>query len=145
MISFLTSPVGSFIIGAVLKLVNNWTAAKSEREMVKDARSAALLKAHHQMKMAIQKDPFSKMTRRWVFLTVVFTFCAILLMFAIDAAFLNGTPLDLSIPIDKKTGILSFLAGGTNKETLNLGMGYIFYYGLDLVFMIMGFYTMPSK
>ena len=78
-------PVLNTIIGAGIKLgsnlINFWVEQKKQDQMALAARDSAMLNAMIENQKKQAKDPFVKVTRRILFMSITFTMCFLTLSF----------------------------------------------------------------
>ena len=143
----LSGPILNTVVGAGIKLganvVNGWLAQKEEQQRIIAARDKQMFDAAVSQQKENAKDPFVKVTRRILFMTLTGTYCFLL----IYSAFTPDIEYDVVIPktsIDG--GILAFIFGGPKEfyvQTLTGGLLLMSF--IDLMFMVVGFYAIPSK
>jgi len=140
-------PILNTIIGAGIKLaanlVNYWLEQKRADQMILAARDNEMLKAliDNQSKQAL--DPFVKVTRRILFLTITFTMCFLMIYYAMNP----NIQYDLIVPKGEgaKLGFFSWIFGGKDWEMVKMTGGLMLASFMDLCFMIIGFYAIPSR
>ena len=111
-------PVLNTIIGAGIKLaanlINYWLEQKRADQMILAARDTEMLKAliDNQSKQAL--DPFVKVTRRILFLTITFTMCFLMIYYAMNPSI----QYDIIVPKGEgsKMGFFSWIFGGKDWE-----------------------------
>jgi len=120
------------VIGAGIKvganLINFWLEQKKQDQMMIAARDAETLKALLENQDKRADDPFVKVTRRILFMSITFTMC--LLMPKGDNA---------------KYGLFAWIFGGESWTQVKLTGGLMLASFMDLCFMVIGFYAIPSK
>lgn len=140
-------PVLNTIIGAGIKLaanlINYWLEQKRADQMILAARDNEMLQAliENQSKQAL--DPFVKVTRRILFLTITFTMCFLMIYYAINPTI----QYDIIVPKGDgaKLGFFSWIFGGKDWELVKMTGGLMLASFMDLCFMIIGFYAIPSR
>jgi len=140
-------PVLNTIIGAGIKLganlINYWLEQKRADQMILAARDTEMLKAliENQSKQAL--DPFVKVTRRILFLTITFTMCFLMIYYAMNPSI----SYDLIVPKGDgaRTGFFSWVFGAKDWEMVKMTGGLMLASFMDLCFMIIGFYAIPSR
>ena len=140
-------PVLNTIIGAGIKLganlINYWLEQKRADQMILAARDTEMLKAliENQSKQAL--DPFVKVTRRILFLTITFTMCFLMIYYAMNP----HISYDVIVPKGEgaRWGIFSWVFGGKEWEMVSMTGGLLLSSFMDLCFMVVGFYAVPSK
>lgn len=139
-------PILNTIIGAGIKvganLLNYWIEQKRQDQMILAARDSQMLNSliDNQNKQA--SDPFVKVTRRMLFLAITFTMCFLMIYYAMNPN------IQYDVIVDKPTsgGFFSFLFGGNKSwEKVQLTGGLLLTSFMDLCFMVIGFYAIPSR
>lgn len=139
LINLFSGPVGATAAGACLKLLNTWVQGKIEKQQMEAAREEKILNTWAKSQIAITKDRQSKTTRRWVFWMLTATYCFVFVWFTI---FPETTIITLG---GHSSGwITSIFGGGTDKLVTVTG-GHIVVAGLELIFMVVGFFALPSR
>jgi len=139
--AIINTAIGAGIkLGAVL--INSWLESRKQTQMIIAARDQATLNAliDNQSKQA--SDPFVKVTRRVLFLTITFTLCFMMIYYALNP----GIQYDVLIPMKNGSsgGILSWFIGTHQYEVVRLTGGLLLMSFMDLAFMVIGFYAVPS-
>ena len=135
------------VIGAGIKLganlINFWLEQKRHDQMMLAARDNEMLKALIDNQNATATDPFVKVTRRILFLSITFTMCFLMIFYAMNP----NITYDVLVPRgdNAKWGVFSFLFGGTDWVQVKLTGGLMLSSFIDLCFMVVGFYAIPSK
>lgn len=138
-------PILHTIIGAGLKLganvLNSWLDEKREAKLLLKG-DAELLKLLAEQQQRQSNDPFVKVTRRILFTMLTGTYCFLMVWYALNP--------DIQYTIIKPTntsnvGFLGFLFGSDSYETITLTGGLMLASFIDLLFMVVGFYSLPSK
>lgn len=135
------------VIGAGIKLganlINFWLEQKRHDQMMLAARDNEMLKALIANQNATATDPFVKVTRRILFLSITFTMCFLMIFYAMNP----NITYDVLVPRgdNAKWGVFSFLFGGTDWVQIKLTGGLMLSSFIDLCFMVVGFYAIPSK
>jgi hypothetical protein len=140
-------PVLNTVIGAGIKLaanlINHWLEQKRADQMILAARDGEMLKAliENQSKQAL--DPFVKVTRRILFLTITFTMCFLMIYYAMNPSI----QYDIIVPKGEgaRLGFFSWVFGGKDWEVVQMTGGLMLAGFMDLCFMIIGFYAIPSR
>lgn len=140
-------PVLNTIIGAGIKLganlINYWLEQKRSDQMILASRDNEMLKAliEGQSKQAL--DPFVKVTRRILFLTITFTMCFLMIYYAMNPSI----TYDIIVPKGERSslGFFSWVFGGKDWEMAQMTGGLMLASFMDLCFMIIGFYAIPSR
>ena len=88
-------------------------------------------------------NPFVQITRRMLFLTITFTLCFMMIYYAMNP----GIHYDVIIPAQESTrmGLFSWFTGGKSFEVVRLTGGLLLMSFMDLAFMVIGFYAIPSR
>ena len=88
-------------------------------------------------------DPFVKVTRRVLFMSITFTMCYMMIYYAHNP----NITYDLIVPKgdSAKWGLFSWVFGGKDWEVVTLTGGLMLSAFMDLCFMVVGFYAVPSK
>ena len=143
----LSGPIVNTVVGAGIKLganfINSWLASKEEAQRIMAARDQRMFDAAVEQQKENSKDPFVKITRRILFMTLTGTYCFLLVYYAFNP----GIEYDVIIPkMSPDGGIFSFIFG-TPKEfhVQTLTGGLLLMSFIDLMFMVVGFYAIPSK
>ena len=140
-------PVLNTIIGAGIKLganlINYWLEQKRQDQMVLAARDNEMLKALIENQSNQASDGFVKVTRRVLFLSITFTMCFLMIYYAMNP----HISYDVIIPKGDgaKWGIFSWLFGGKEWVQVRLTGGLMLTSFMDLCFMVIGFYAIPSR
>lgn len=142
--------LGSIIntmIGAGIKvaanLLNSWLEQKQRDQMMLAARDADMLKAIMEQQDKTIDDPFVKVTRRILFMSITFTMCFLMIYYAINP----HITYDVLMPKGEgsRLGIWSWFFGSNSWEQVQLTGGLLLSAFMDLCFMVVGFYAIPSK
>ena len=139
LIKLLSGPIGATVLGALLKVFNSWVQGRMERQQMEAARDKQILSVWSRAQRAVQNDPYSKRTRRWVFWMLVGTYCFVFGWFTVH-------PEMPIVTIGGHTGglLMAMFGGGTDKLITITG-GHVVIAGLELIFMVVGFFAMPSR
>ena len=140
-------PIFNTILGAGIKLVANlinaWLEQKRQDQMFLAARDEAMMKAMLQNQADQAKDPFVQITRRILFMSITFTMCYLMIYYAMNP------DISYQIIVPKGDGsrlsIFSWIIGGKDWEIATLTGGLLLSSFMDLCFMVVGFYAIPSK
>ena len=115
-------PILNTIIGAGIKLgcnlLNSWLEQK-------------------------RQDQFVKVTRRMLFMSITFTMCYLMIFYAHNP----NITYDILVPKGDgaKWGLFTWVFGGTDWKQVQLTGGLMLSSFMDLCFMVVGFYAVPSK
>ena len=140
-------PILNTILGAGIKLacnlINSWLEQKRQDQMMLAARDTAMLEAIIKNQEHQASDPFVKATRRILFMTITFTMCYLMIYYAHNPTI----TYDIIVPKGDgaKWGFFSWVFGGKEWEVVTLSGGLMLSSFIDLCFMVVGFYAIPSK
>ena len=140
-------PILNTILGAGIKLacnlINSWLEQKRQDQMMLAARDSAMLEAMIKNQEQQASDPFVKATRRILFMTITFTMCYLMIYYAHNPTI----TYDIIVPKGDgaKWGFFSWIFGGKECEVVTLSGGLMLSSFIDLCFMVVGFYAIPSK
>ena len=140
-------PILNTIIGAGIKIgsiiITNWLEQKRQDQLMLAARDSAMTQAilDNQIKQA--SDPFVKVTRRILFLVITFTMCYLMIYYAHNPQIVY----DVVIPTGggARLGVISWMFGAEEWTVVKLTGGLMLSSFMDLCFMVVGFYAIPSK
>ena len=140
-------PILNTIIGAGIKLgcnlINAWLEQKRQDQMILAARDNDMLQAMIDNQAKQASDPFVKITRRILFMSITFTMCYLMIFYA------HNPDISYEIIVPKgensRWGFFSWILGGKDWEVVNLTGGLMLSSFMDLCFMVVGFYAIPSK
>ena len=140
-------PILNTIIGAGIKLgcnlLNAWLEQKRQDQLALAARDEKMLEALIASQEKNASDPFVKVTRRILFMSITFTMCFLMIYYAMNP----GIEYDIIVPHGQtsKMGFFSWIFGGKDFEVVRLTGGLMLASFMDLCFMVVGFYAVPSK
>jgi len=140
-------PILNTIIGAGIKLgcnlLNSWLEQKRQDQLALAARDEKMLEALIASQEKNASDPFVKVTRRILFMSITFTMCFLMIYYAMNP----GIEYDIIVPHGQtsKMGFFSWIFGGKDFEVVRLTGGLMLASFMDLCFMVVGFYAVPSK
>jgi hypothetical protein len=140
-------PVLNTIIGAAIKiganLVNSWLEQKRQDQMMLAARDEKMMEAMLENQLQQAKDPFVKVTRRILFLSITFTMCFLMIFYALNP----HISYDVVIPKGEssKWGLFSWIIGSEDWTVVQMTGGLLLTSFFDLCFMVVGFYAIPSR
>ena len=138
--AIINTAIGAGIkLGAIL--INAWLESKKQTQMLLAARDDASYKAiiDNQSKQA--SDPFVQVTRRVLFLTITFTLCYMMVYYAMNP----GIEYDVLVPVKNgSTGIIGWFTGTHEYEVVRLTGGLLLMSFMELAFMVIGFYAVPT-
>lgn len=135
------------VMGAGIKLganlLNYWLEQKKQDQMILAARDSEMLKALIENQNKRADDSFVKVTRRILFLSITLTMCFLMIYYAMNP----HISYDVLMPKgeNSKLGILTWLFGGNDWVQVKLTGGLMLSAFMDLCFMVVGFYAIPSK
>ena len=139
-------PVLNTIIGAGIKLlcnlINAWLEQKRQDQMMLAARDSKLMEAMLENQVKQASDPFVKVTRRLLFMSITFTMCFLMIYYALNP--------DISYTVivptgESRLGLFSWIFGADEWKVVELTGGLMLSSFMDLCFMVVGFYAIPSK
>jgi hypothetical protein len=140
-------PILNTIIGAGIKLgcnlINAWLEQKRQDQMMLAARDHEMMKAMLDNQAAQAKDPFVKVTRRILFMSITFTMCFLMIYYALNP----DISYTLIVPKGDsgRLGFFSWIFGAEDWKIVELTGGLMLSSFMDLCFMVVGFYAIPSK
>lgn len=140
-------PILNTIIGAGIKLacnlINAWLEQKRQDQLALAARDDKMMQALIASQETNAKDPFVKVTRRILFMSITFTLCFLMIYYAMNP----HISYDIIVPKGDgaRLGFFSWIFGGKDWEVVRLTGGLMLASFLDLCFMVVGFYAIPSK
>lgn len=140
-------PILNTIIGAGIKLgcnlLNSWLEQKRKDQMILAARDTQMLEALIKNQSEQSKDHFVKVTRRVLFMSITFTMCFLMIYYALNP----GITYNVIVPKGEgaKWGFFSWIFGGKDWEMVQMTGGLMLASFMDLCFMVVGFYAIPSK
>jgi hypothetical protein len=140
-------PILNTIMGAGIKLVcnliNAWLEQKRQDQLALAARDEKMLDALIRSQTENAKDPFVQATRRVLFMSITFTMCFLMIYYAMNP----DITYNLIVPKgdNAKWGFFSWVFGGKDWEIVEMTGGLMLASFMDLCFMIVGFYAIPSK
>lgn len=141
-------PVLNTIIGAGIKLLcnllNHWLEQKRQDQLLLAARDSEIIHALLKNQLAQASDPFVKVTRRILFLSITLTLCYLMIFYALNP----GVTYDIIVPrnSDGSTGgFFSWIVGSRDYDVVRMTGGLLLTSFMDLCFMVVGFYAIPSK
>ena len=111
--------------------------------MLLAARDTAMLEALIANQASQAKDPFVKVTRRILFMSITFTMCYLMIYYAHNP----DITYNLIVPDGdgSRLGFFSWLVGGKAWEMVQMTGGLMLAGFMDLCFMVVEFYAIPSK
>lgn len=141
-------PVLNTIIGAGIKLLcnllNHWLEQKRQDQLLLAARDSEIIHALLKNQLAQASDPFVKVTRRILFLSITLTLCYLMIFYALNP----GVTYDIIVPknSDGNTGgFFTWIVGSRDYDVVRMTGGLLLTSFMDLCFMVVGFYAIPSK
>ena len=140
-------PILNTVLGAAIKLVANllnaWLEQKRQDQMLLAARDSEFMKAMLENQLKQASDPFVKVTRRILFMSITFTMCFLMIYYALNP----DISYTLIVPKGQNSslGFFSWLFGADDWKIVELTGGLMLSSFMDLCFMVVGFYAIPSK
>lgn len=140
-------PIFNTILGAGIKiacnLINAWLEQKRQDQLMLSARDSQTMKAILDNQVQQASDPFVKITRRVLFMSITFTMCYLMVYYAHNP----DISYEIIVPRGEgsKWGLFSWVFGGKDWEVVTLTGGLMLSSFIDLCFMVVGFYAVPSK
>jgi|TARA_B110000305_G_C19456691_1_gene651438 hypothetical protein len=140
-------PILNTVLGAGIKLacnlVNAWLEQKRQDQMMLAARDKDILEAIFKNQKEQARDPFVKITRRVLFMSITFTMCYLMIYYAHNPTI----TYDIIVPNGEgsKWGLFGWVMGGKDWTIVKLTGGLLLSSFMDLCFMVVGFYAIPSK
>lgn len=140
-------PIFNTILGAGIKLacnlINAWLEQKRQDQMLLAARDNQMLEALIENQKSQASDSFVKVTRRILFMSITFTMCYLMIYYAHNP----NISYDIIVPKGEgaRWGLFSWIFGGKDWEVVKLTGGLMLSSFIDLCFMVVGFYAIPSK
>ena len=141
-------PILNTVIGAAIKLgsilIVNWLEQKRQDQLMLAARDSAMMQAMLDNQIKQASDPFIKVTRRILFLIITFTMCYLMVYYAHNPQI----SYDVIVPKGDKAqwSFFSWIFGSSEDwKVVQLTGGLMLSYFMDLCFMVVGFYAIPSK
>ena len=140
-------PIINTIIGAGIKLgvnlVNSWLEQRRQDQLLLGARDQAMMEALLKNQAEQAKDPFVKVTRRMLFMSITFTMCYLMVFYAHNP----DITYDIIVPKGDgaRWGLFSWVFGADEWRVVQLTGGLMLSSFMDLCFMVVGFYAVPSK
>ena len=140
-------PILNTIIGAGIKLgcnlINSWLYQKQQDQMMLAAKDEMMLRAMIESQEKQASDPFVKITRRILFMSITFTMCYLMIYYA------HNPDITYNILVPKgegaRLGFFSWVLGGKEWEMVQMTGGLLLTSFMDLCFTVIGFYAIPSK
>ena len=140
-------PVLNTVIGAGIKLfcnlINAWLEQKRQDQMMLAARDNEIVRAMLENQIKQASDPFVKVTRRILFMSITFTLCFLMIFYALNP----GITYDVIVPRGEgyTGGFFSWIVGSREWDVVQMTGGLLLTSFMDLCFMVVGFYAIPSK
>jgi len=137
----ITGPILSTLLGAGLKLVSNLVLGFIESKQQKEAASREFDEHKLNAIKALQSSTFSlsKYIRPVVTIALVGTYCYLMIYYAWHP------DIEYSVMVPKEPGIFAWIFGSKEQIQQTLTGGLMLASFVDLIFMVAGFYYMPSK
>ena len=143
----LGGPIFNTLIGAAVKIganfINAWIEQRRQDQLILAARDDKMFSALVENQKNQASNPFVQITRRVLFLSITFTLCFLMIYYAMNP----HITYNVIIPRGdgSKWGIFSWLFGGTDWVMVQMTGGLMLSAFVDLCFMVIGFYAVPSK
>ena len=140
-------PILNTILGAAIKVgvnwINAWIEQKRQDQLMLAARDGKIVDAVLNNQIQQANDPFVKVTRRILFMSITFTLCFLMLYYAMNP----DITYDVIVPKgdNAKWGLFTWIFGGEDWKVVQLTGGLLLTSFFDLCFMVVGFYAVPSK
>ncbi len=140
-------PILNTIIGAGIKLacnmINSWLEQKRQDQMMLAARDQKIVEAMLENQLKQAHDPFVKVTRRILFMSITFTIGYMMIYYAHNPAI----SYDVIVPKgdNSRWGLFSWVFGAEDFTVVKLTGGLLLSSFMDLCFMVVGFYAVPGK
>lgn len=140
-------PILNTILGAGIKLacnmINSWLEQKRQDQLALAARDDKMLEALISSQKNNSNDPFVKITRRVLFMSITFTMCFLMIYYAMNP----DITYNLIVPKGDgaSLGFFSWIFGGKDWEMVQMTGGLMLASFMDLCFMVVGFYAIPSR
>tara|TARA_Y100001972_G_C7577729_1_gene289822 strand:+ start:280 stop:711 length:432 start_codon:yes stop_codon:yes gene_type:complete len=138
-------PIINTIIGAGIKLgcnlLNHWLEQKKLEIQYLHARDDKIMELVAEQNKDTRSDPFVKVTRRILFMALTFTYCFLMIYYALNP----DIKYDVLVPNGASNGIFGWFVGADTFDTVTLTGGLLLMTFTDLIFMVVGFYSIPSK
>lgn len=140
-------PIINTIIGAGIKLacnlLNSWLDQKRQDQLALAARDEMTLNAIIKSQEQNATDPFVQVTRRILFMTITFTLCFLMIYYAFNPEI----KYNIIVPKGEtaRYGFASWILGAKDWEMVEMTGGLMLASFMDLCFMVVGFYAIPSK
>ena len=135
------------LIGAAVKVganfINAWIEQKRQDQLLLAARDEKMLAAIIENQKSNASSPFVQVTRRILFLTITFTLCFLMVYYAMNPEITYNVVVPRGD--NSKWGIVSWLFGGTDWVLVQMTGGLMLASFIDLCFMVIGFYAIPSR
>jgi len=141
-------PILNTVIGAAIKLgsilIVNWLEQKRQDQLMLAARDSAMMQAMLDNQIKQASDPFVKVTRRILFLIITFTMCYLMVYYA------HNPQISYDVIVPKgdnaQWSFFSWIFGSSEDwKVVQLTGGLMLSSFMDLCFMVVGFYAIPSK
>ena len=140
-------PVINTVIGAGIKLlcnlINHWLEQKRQDQLMLAARDDEIVRALLENQIKQASDPFVKITRRILFLSITLTLCFLMVFYALNP----HISYDVVVPRGEgyTGGLFSWITGSREWDVVRMTGGLLLTSFMDLCFMVVGFYAIPSK
>ena len=124
-------------------MINAWLDNKKQTQMLLAARDHNMIQAIVSNQREQANNPFVQVTRRVLFLMITLTLCYLMIYYAMNP----GIQYDVLMPIGENgsTGLFGWMFGYKSYEVVRMTGGLLLMNFMDLAFMIIGFYAVPSN
>ena len=136
-------PILNTILGAGIKLacnmINSWLEQKRQDQLALAARDDKMLEALISSQKNNSNDPFVKITRRVLFMSITFTMCFLMIYYAMNP----GITYNLIVPKGDgaSLGFFSWIFGAKDWEMVQRAGGRMLASFVDLCCRVVGFYA----
>lgn len=133
------------VLGAGIKLaanlINAWIEQKMVDRQLMAARDDKIMQMIADSQKETRSDPFVKTTRRMLFMALTATYCYLMIFYALNP----DISYTIVKPSDSTGGIIGWFFGDAEWVTFELTGGLLLASFVDLMFMVIGFYAIPSS
>ena len=134
-------------VGAGVKLltniINHWLEGKRQNQLLLAAKDDKFIRGMLENQQANARDPFVKATRRVLFISVTLTLCFLMIYYAMNPHITYNVVVPNG---DGYTGgLFSWFTGTEEWTVVQMTGGLLLKSFMDMCFMIVGFYAVPSK
>lgn len=140
-------PIINTLLGAGVKLganfLNAWIEQKRQDQLILAARDDKMLDALIKNQKSNSTSPFVQITRRILFLSITFTLVFLMIYYAMNPHIVYNVVVPRGD--GAKWGLFSWLFGGKDWTVIQMTGGLMLSSFIDLCFMVVGFYAVPSR